>query len=768
MPGPHPVPFHHRTNQADRFQFRFHQEHGISLLSTGYQTQGALAYISPEQTGRINKQLDYRSDFYSLGVVLYELLTGSRPFTGTDLIQQVHSHLAKAPIPPQEFNPDIPDALSAIILKLIEKSADDRYQSCSGLIPDLMRCLIELKESRSIIDFGVGRDDISPVFSIPARHIGRNRELACLMGSYDTIGTAASRAYLITGESGSGKTLLLQETGKALEARGAIVIFASADNDQESAPGSPMIIAFRRLVRRLLSVATGQRARWQDLFRRALGEQARVAIGLIPELEHLLGAPSDLPPNRHLCVNPGLAICQRLIDAIDHHCKTLVIIQDDLHRIDHETLTLITSFLQDPKRQGLLIASAATGAAAAAILETIGRSTAPESPLVHLELGPLTVDEIGSLLSETLYQPLHCMLPLARCCLEKTGGNPFFLKQFLNQLHEAGTICFNEESGRWDSDLRTIMATAVTPNVGILLTRSIEAFPSGPRTVLQYAGCIGPCFDLTLLSIVYGKSRQQTATELTKALLNGLIIPATPRCWQGGAVDNTTDQQPEHYRFAHDQVRHAALALLPFETRSLIKVRIGTVMRHLVETTNRGYPITEIVGHLNQGLHTLETEKQRLELAALNLAAAAQAKSAGSVIHFRRFTATALELLPAGAWSSHYSLTLEAHSEAAEAAARSQLVEENERLFTIICAQARSGIDKTRVYLTRMALCRKTDRFAEALQAGRAILAELGIVLPDHPRQSASMAMLFAARLHLLGTSSNALLTSPSMGDTKQ
>jgi predicted ATPase/signal transduction histidine kinase len=736
--------------------------------STGYQAQGALAYISPEQTGRINKQLDYRSDFYSLGVVLYELLTGSRPFTGTDLIEQVHSHLAKAPIPPQAFNPDIPDTLSAIVLKLIEKSADDRYQSCSGLIPDLMRCLIELRESRSIIDFGVGRDDISPVFSIPTRHVGRNRELERLVGSYDTIDTGANRAYLITGESGSGKTQLLQETRKALEARGAIVLFATADNDQETAPGAPMIMAFRRLVRRLLSVDTGQRASWQDVFRRALGEQVRVAINLIPELEFLLGAPPDETPNRQLCANPGHAIIQKLIDAIDHHCQTLIIIQDDLHRIDPETLTLITSFLKEPKRQGLLIGSSAAGEAAAAIFETIGRSTVAGSPLVHLELPPLTVDEIGSLLSETLYQPLHHMLPLARCCLEKTGGNPFFLKQFLNQLHEAGTICFNEESGRWDSDLQTIMATAVTPNVGVLLTRSIEAFPAGPRTVLQYAGCIGSRFDLTLLSTVYGKSRQQTLTELTKALVSGLVIPASPCCWQDAAVEDTADQQPEYYRFAHDQVRQAALALLPFETRSLIQVRIGTVMRHLVESTNRSYPITEIVSHLNHGIHTLDTKKQRLELAALNLAAAAQAKIAGSVAHYRRFTATALELLPPTAWSSHYSLALDVHSEAAVAAARSLLVEENERLFAIVCAQARSGIDKTRVYLTRMALCRQTDRFAEALQAGRAILSELGISLPDHPRKGAPLAMLFATRLHLLGTSRDALLRVPRMTDAKQ
>jgi len=738
------------------------------FYSTEPAPQGALAYISPEQTGRINKELDYRSDFYSLGVVLYELLTGSRPFTGTDLIAQIHGHLAKTPPPLQDFNPGIPVALSNIVLKLIEKSAEDRYQSCSGLIPDLMRCLIELRESRSIIDFGVGGNDISPVFSIPDRHFGRNRELSTLLSGYDTIGSAAPRAYLITGVSGSGKTSLLREAQKALEDRGAIVLLATADHGRGDTPGAPIIIACRRLIRHILSLDSEQRALWQNFFLQTFNGQTGQAVDQFPELKELFGTIPGSSPETLPATSSCLPIAKTLLDAIDRHFKTLVVIQDDLHLVDPETLSVIASFLADGHRQGLLICSSADRDITAVLAGALDTAAGSDSSPVHLELLPLTDDEIASLLSETLYQPQPDMLELARCCREKTGGNPFFLKQFLAQLHESGALAFNTESGRWDYDLQTVMATAVTPNVGELLTRRIAAFPSGQRTVLQYAACIGPQFDLNLLCHVYGKSSRQTLDELTKALNDGLIIPTTPQVHKHPGKDDSNDAEIKYFRFAHDQIRHAAIALLPFATRAAIQVRIGSMMQSLGETTNHHYPLIDIVGHLNHGIHTLETEKQRFELAALNLEAATRAKASGTTSLYRRFTATALELLPASAWSAQYALALDVYSEAAEAAARSDLTEESERLFAIVCTQARTGIDTTRVYRTKMKLCRRTDRGREALQAGRAILTELGISLADPPGKHAFMTAFFAARLSLFGRSGRTLLTRPQMTDPKQ
>ncbi len=739
------------------------------FYSTEPAPRGALAYISPEQTGRINKELDYRSDFYSLGVVLYELLTGSRPFTGTDLIAQIHGHLAKTPPPPQDFNPAIPNALSNIVLKLIEKSADDRYQSCSGLIPDLMRCLIELRESRSIIDFGVGGNDISPIFAIPDRHFGRNRELSALLSAYDTIGSEAPRAYLITGPSGSGKTSLLRETQKALEDRGAIVLSATADHGRGDTPGAPIITACRRLIRHLLSLDSEQRALWQDLFLRACNGRTEQAADLLPELRELFGTV-PAPSETLILTDPCLSIAQTLIDAIDDHFKTLVIIVDDLHLVDPETLSVITSFLADRYRQGLLICSSADrdGLAVLSNATDADAAAGSDSSPVHLELLPLTDDEIASLLGETLYQPLPDMLGLARCCRQKTGGNPFFLKQFLAQLHESGALAFNTENGRWDCNLQTVMATAVTPNVGELLTRRIAAFPAGQRTVLQYAACIGHQFDITLLSHVCGQSPRQTLAELAKARNNGLIIPAAPQVFKHLGENDGSEEKINDFRFAHDQIRHTAIALLPFATRTAIQVRIGTTMQSLCESAGHSYPLTDIVEHLNQGIHTLETEKQRFELAALNLQAATRAKASGTTSLYRRLTATALELLPASAWTSRYTLALDIYSEAAEAAARSDLTEESERLFAIVCTQARTGIDTTRVYKTRMKLCRRTDRCREALQAGRAILAQLGITLTDPPGKHAAMAARFSARLSLFGRSERTLLTKPQMTDPNQ
>ncbi|MEE4313239.1 MAG: ATP-binding protein [Desulfofustis sp.] len=735
------------------------------FYSTDSTFRGALAYISPEQTGRINKELDYRSDFYSLGVVLYELLTGSRPFTGTDLIALVHGHLAKTPAPPQDFNPDIPDALANIVLKLIEKSADDRYQSCSGLIPDLMRCLIELRENRSIIDFGVGGTDISPVFSIPDRHFGRNHELSTLISGYDRIGSEAPRAYLITGASGSGKTSLLLEIQKVLEYRGAIVLRATAEHGRGDTPGAPIIFACRRLLRHLLSLDPEQRARWLALLLPAFDGQQEQAVAQLPELRELFGTIPAASPDTARATSSYLSIAKTLLAAIDRHFKTLVVIQDDLHLVDPETLSVITSFLADRQRQGLLICSSANPDATAILADATGESAENVSSPVHLELLPLTDDEIAGLLSETLYQPLSDMLGLARCCREKTGGNPFFLKRFLAQLHETGALAFNSKSGRWDYDLPAVMATDVTPNVGELLTRRIAAFPAGQRTVLQYAACIGSRFDLRLLSLVYGKTPQQTLAELAKALNDGLILPAAPQALGPSGTNEGSGQKTDYFRFAHEQIRHAAIALLPLATRNALGVRVGSTMQYLCESADHHYPLSDIVGHLNQGISALETDKQRFELAALNLEAAIQAKTSGATSLYRRLSATALELLPASAWTTQYRLTLDVYSEAAEAAARSNLTEESERLFTIVCSRAQTAVDATRVYRTAMQLYRRSDRCHEALRTGCTILAALGISLAESPGKHAAAAAFLSARISLFGKSEQTLLNMPQMTD---
>ncbi|MCB2217136.1 trifunctional serine/threonine-protein kinase/ATP-binding protein/sensor histidine kinase [Desulfofustis glycolicus] len=738
------------------------------FYSTDSTFRGTLAYISPEQTGRINKELDYRSDFYSLGVVLYELLTGSRPFIGTDLIALVHGHLAKTPAPPQDFNPDIPDALANIVLKLIEKSADDRYQSCSGLIPDLMRCLIELRENRSIIDFGVGGTDISPVFSIPDRHFGRNHELSTVICGYDRIGSEVPRAYLITGASGSGKTSLLLEIQKVLEYRGAIVLRATAEHGRGDTPGAPIIFACRRLLRHLLSLDPEQRASWLDLLLPAFDGQQEQAVAQLPELRELFGTTPAASPDTALAISSNLSIAKTLLAAIDRHFKTLVVIQDDLHLVDPETLSVITSFLADRQRQGLLICSSADPDATAIFADTIDEPAGSVSFPVHLELLPLTDDEIAGLLSETLYQPLTDMLGLAHCCREKTGGNPFFLKQFLAQLHESGALAFNSKSGRWDYDLPAVMATDVTPNVGELLTRRIAAFPAGQRTVLQYAACIGPRFDLRLLSLVYGNTPQQTLADLAKALNDGLILPAAPQALGPSGTNEGNTQKTDYFRFAHEQIRHAAIALLPLATRNALGVRIGSMMQYLSESANHHYPLSDIVGHLNQGISALETDKQRFELATLNLEAAIQAKTSGTTSLYRRLSATALELLPASAWTTQYGLTLDVYSEAAEAAARSDLTEESERLFAIVCSRARTAVDSTRVYRTAMQLYRRSDRCREALRTGRTILAALGISLAESPGKHAAAAAFLSARISLFGRSEQALLTMPQMTDPIQ
>ena len=415
--------------------------------------QGNLGYVSPEQTGRIDIPLDQRTDFYSLGAVLYELLTGSPLFDTVDPMELVHCHIAKVPQPPHEKYPGIPKALSQIILKLLEKSPDDRYQSCSGLTPDLMKCLVELKNRQTIIDFPIGNKDSSTHFSIPGKLYGRSGELANILESQSDVLSKGKKIILISGESGTGKTSLLSEASRVFTTRGCRVMLGTTDQQKFHIPFFPIIRSIQNLISSLL-FSENNRAleRWKSFFLTVLGDESRVIIDVVPDLELIIGSQqpvADITPTESK--KSLQIILKRFLASLAGSDMPLVICFDDLQFFDADSIKLIEQLSLDQSLTFLLIGCSRS-------FEETGSHHLPEYiqhirdigvDLEELKLPSLSENDITSLLSESMFCPVESMRRIARICLEKTGGNPFFLKEFLTELHMNDQLVFNKASGRW-------------------------------------------------------------------------------------------------------------------------------------------------------------------------------------------------------------------------------------------------------------------------------------------------------------------------------
>ncbi len=703
------------------------REKEYPFYATPQLPQGSLAYSSPEQTGRINKELDYRSDFYSLGVILFELLTGNRPFTGTELFEKTNSTSPVTPL--TEDYPDIPATVSEIIVRLLAPAAENRYQNSNDLITDLLTSLIELQEKRSITVFSVSRQDRHPVFSIPDKRYGSNADLQTLLRGYEAIGSRHAAAFLITGVSGSGKSLLLREAKRTMAARGGIILGGPSIADGDNGPLTPIIAAFADLTRLILQADQREQTYWRDLLNSALGGRADIACDLLPDLAQIIGSRKTVGDRDPAAVkNVIISLFLDVAKAINRQFTTLVVMIDDLDRVDPETLRFIEGYIKDSEQTGMFIGSTCEARQAT---EPLFRSIAESGvDLISLPLNPMRSDDIGMLISETLFQPRTATASLAQICGERSGGNPFYLKHYLHHLYHAGAIVFNADSGRWDCDPEAIATVPPRLDIEELLCDRIVSLPSPVRIALQRAACIGTRFDLSLLSALCGNSRRHIRLEIQRMVDEDLVAPVSDPSSEGLKTTPEPRNAPEIFTFTHELVRRVIFSFLPEDERNAIHERIGSHMLHW-SAANRSRYLFDLVGHLNHAGRALSSADHRRELAALNFAAARTARRRGLLPHYHRFAATGLTLLPKSSWQDDYRLTLDLHSEAAEAAACNNRPDDFSRLYTTVCHHARSDTDKARVYLAVIRFHQSGGRLEQALAAAMQILAELGIDLPE-------------------------------------
>jgi PAS domain S-box-containing protein len=682
---------------------------------------GTLPYMAPEQTGRMNRSIDSRSDLYALGVILYEMLTGALPFTASDPMEWVHCHIARQPLAPTERVQRVPRALSAIIMRLLAKTAEQRYQTAAGVERDLRRCLTQWQAEHRIDDFPVGRQDTPDQLSIPERLYGREREVQALLAAFDrVVRVGTPELVLVSGYSGIGKSSVVNELHKALvPARGW---FASGKFDQgkRNMPYATLAQAFQNLVLGLLVKSESALAVWREAFEAALGPNGQLVTDVVPELKLIIGEQPrvpDVPPleaQRRLQV--VFARFLRVFAQPDH---PLVLFVDDLQWLDLATLDCLEHLLTQADLRHLLVIGAYRD-----------NEVAPDHPLmrkmqairnagatVHeIALAPLAREDVAQLVADALHSGLERIATLAQLVCNKTAGNPFFARQFLTALADEGLLSFDHAHARWSWDLDAIRGKHYTDNVADLMFERLARLPPQTRRALQLLACLGDKAEVATLALVLGTSVDELHVELWDAVRAQLVERL------GGS-----------YKFLHDRVRESAYALMPESERSREHLRLGRLILAQTPPDRREEAIFEIVNQLNRGAELMTSPDEREQLAQLNLIAGKRAKASAAYAPALSYFVSGAALLPDNAWERCPELAFALEFNHGECEfVLGDLLSAEERLSRV-SAHATDLIDEASVAWVRLALHTVLRRRDRAVEIGLSYLAKVGIAWSAHP-----------------------------------
>ncbi len=703
----------------------------------------SLPYLSPEQTGRMNRTVDYRADFYALGVTFYELLTGRLPFESTDPLELVHCHLAKTPVEPHLLNPDIPVTVSRIVLKLMAKAPEDRYQSARGLAWDIGACAEQWRAGGEVSSFELGLQDRLDRFLIPERLYGRETETASLLAAFERVARGGSEMVLVTGDPGIGKTAVVNEVHKPIARQHGYFIRGKFDQFNRGIPFSGFVQALRDLMGQLLR-ESGPRLRGiEEGILSALGENGRVIIDVVPELERIIGPQ---PPAPELSGAAAEIRFNLLFEKFIAACATadhpLVVFLDDMQWADLASLKLMRLLIAEARAGHLLLIGAYRGNEVtpvhplAVTLEEIRETGAR---LTAIALPPLDESDISLLIADTLSCSAKLAAPLTALVYGKTRGNPFFNNQFLKALHDEGLIAFNGEAGYWECDIERVSAVTLTQDVVEFMAVRLQKLPQETQAALELAACIGNSFDLGTLAVVCRKTQVETATDLWPALQAGLVLPQSRvyRLFPGG--DAETDNpfsdlaQTPTYRFSHDHAQQAAYSLIPEEDKKSTHLHIGQLLLANTPAQERAEKVFAIAGQLNRGADLLSGAAERHGLSELNLEAGRKAKSATAYSAAREYFSVGRGLLLPESWRNDYDFTLALYNASAEAAYLDGDFDEMDRMVDAVLANARTLLDKVDVFLVRIVSLATRNLLLDSIKCGLDVLKSMGVKFPAKP-----------------------------------
>lgn len=692
-----------------------------------------LTYISPEQTGRMNRILDYRTDFYSLGVTFYELFTQQLPFKTTDTMELIHCHIAKPPPRPTQINPIIPSAVADIIMKLLAKTAEERYQSAWGIKADLKKCQTRIKK-KQLESFPLGQQDFSERFQIPQKLYGREQEIETLLLAFERvstleIGKGKKEMMLVAGYSGVGKTALVQEIYKPLTQKHGYFISGKFDQFQRNIPYSAIAGAFTNLMRQLLSESEAQLAQWRKKILTAVASNAQVIIAVIPELEFIIGTQPSVPtlgPTE--TQNRFNLVFQKFIKVFAQPEHPLVLFLDDLQWIDSASLKLMQLLMATTEKYSLFVIGAYRDNEVSPThplllaLEEIQQTN--NTVVNYIFLSSLELHYVNRLIADALQASIEQVLPLAKLIHLKTDGNPFFLNEFLKSLYFEGFLLFDLDKKAWQWDLKQIQACGITDNVVELMANKIQQLSSEAQQILKLAACIGNQFDLTTLAMVAEQTVQKTAIWLQEAILNGQLSIINTQSTTELSTDNSS--LITEYKFVHDRIQQAAYSLIPEPQKQMVHQQIGQLLLQNIPLKELEAKIFAIVDQLNISIELIVQQFKRDELAELNLIAGRKAKASAAYKPAFDYFKLGLELLNKKSWQTQYDLTLALYVETVETARLTGHFELMEQLAKEVLQNAKTILDGIAIYEIKIQACMAQNQPHQALRIGLIALKLLG------------------------------------------
>jgi len=688
---------------------------------------GTLAYMAPEQTGRVNRSIDSRSDLYSLGVTFYEMLTGRLPFTASDPMEWVHCHIARQPANPSERLTGIPIAVSAITMKMLSKTVEERYQSAAGVERDLKRCLSEWNAQGRIHEFALGDHDAPDRLMIPEKLYGRAAEVDTLLAAFDRIVAGGrSELVLVSGYSGIGKSAVVNELQKPLvPPRG---LFASGKFDQykRDIPYATLAQAFRGLIRPLLGKNEEDLSRWRDALREALDPNGLLMVELVPELKHIIGEQPPVPelPPQDAQGRFQLAF-RRFIGVFARPEHPLALFLDDLQWLDAATLELLEDLLTRSDLKHLLLIGAYRDNEVSAThplvrkLEAIRQGGAV---LREIVLAPLDRDDLGQLLADCLRCEPERVGPLAQLIHEKTTGNPFFAIQFISTLADEGLLAFDYGEGQWSWDPGLIHAKGYTDNVVELMVGKLNRLPMPTQKTLHQFACLGNSAEFDVLRMVCQEPIEELHDHLWEAVRAGLIFRSN-----------------DGYRFLHDRVQEAAYSLIPQELRAEAHLRLGTLLAEHTPAEKREEAIFEIVNQLNRGSHLITSVEEREKVADLNLIAGRRAKISTAYVSALKYLRAGSVLLAEETWEHNYTLMFSIECLMAECELLTGDALTAEHRLSRLAERATSRHDYCVATLLRIRLYTALDKNDSGLDVFLEWLRRDGTAWPKHPAREDAM-----------------------------
>ncbi|MCP4215438.1 MAG: AAA family ATPase, partial [bacterium] len=756
-----------------------------------HKLEGNLRYISPEQTGRMNRSLDNRTDFYSLGITLYELLTGKPPFESKDPLELVHCHMAKIPVPAHEAikkataqqgktieTPDspikgiegpIPPAVSGIINRLLEKDAENRYQTAFSLKADLRNCLRQLKEKGTVAPFPPGENEIPDRFRIPQKLYGRQNELDMLLSVSGKTEKGGAELVLVSGYSGVGKSSLVAEVYKNMARKQGHFVKGKSDQFQRDVPYHAIRQAFGRLMSQLLQQPEEEFQEWRKQLQETLGPNGGIIVDLIPETEKIIGLQPPVPElNPTETHNRFRYTFTKLVKLFARPGLPLTLFLDDLQWSDVPSLKLLEHLLCLKEIGWLLVIGAYRDneVSEGHPLMLTAAEIEKHNRLHRLAIQPLTGDIIHRITTDTLHCDTDTAEPLSQLIYTKTGGNPFFAVELLKTLHCRGLIYFLPADGYWTWDLEKIKTTDISDNVVKFMVRRLNTLPETTRRVLQLAACMGNSFDFKTLSYLDRRPDDVTADALREAVDHGIIVPLSNYhlldLWKSDSGESFPDFQVE-FQFSHDRLQQAAYQLTAPQKRQEVHVGIGRLMLLHKSEAAREEDVVEIVGQFNKGPGLLEDADERLRVANLNCLAGSKAKAATAYLPALQYFGIAKQLLPKNPWQNEYRLTTAVYKGACECAYLCSRFDEAEALCNILLQQAQTRLEKAEIRNLQLIHYSFHSKMGEAVTAALLGLKELGFNIPEHPGKGAIIKELMVAKWNMRGRTVSDILRGPQI-----